>query len=82
MENKRQRNKEIQTFQLNHIKEKKEKEIKKKEKDKTINSDTEKMLKKKSEYMEYLLWWVDIYRKQGKDITPLMIEINIEEEII
>ena len=47
MENKRQRNKEIQTFQLNHIKEKKEKEIKKKEKDKTINSDTEKMLKKK-----------------------------------
>ena len=26
--------------------------------------------------MEYLLWWVDIYRKQRKDITPLMIEIN------
>ena len=35
------------------------------------------MLKnEKDEYMEYVMGWVDIYRKQGKDITPLMIEIN------
>ena len=35
------------------------------------------MLKKeKDEYMEYVLGWVDIYKQQGKDITPLMIEIN------
>ena len=26
--------------------------------------------------MEYVLGWVEIYRQQGKDITPLMIEIN------
>ena len=62
---------------LKKIKEKKDKEIIKKEKDKTISDDTEKMLKnEKDEYMEYVLGWVDIYRKQGKDITPLMIEIN------
>ena len=62
---------------MNQIKEKKEKEINKKEKEKTISDDTYKMLKKeKDEYMEYVLGWVDIYRQQGKDITPLMIEIN------
>ena len=55
----------------------KDKELGKKEKDKMISDDTEKMLKKeKDEYMEYVLGWVDIYKKQGKDITPLMIEIN------
>ena len=26
--------------------------------------------------MEYTLGWVDIYRQQGKDTTPLIIEIN------
>ena len=52
-------------------------EIGKKEKNQAISDDTEKMLKKeKDEYMEYVLGWVDIYKKQGKDITPLMIEIN------
>ena len=76
-EEKRKRNKEIQSYQLNQIKEKKDKEIVKKEKDKIISKDTEKMLKKeKDEYMEYVLGWVDIYRQQGKDITPLMVEIN------
>ena len=75
--NKFQRNKEIQNFQLNQIKEKKNKEIIKKEKDKNIFEDTTKMLKKeKDEYMEYVLGWVEIYKQQGKDITPLMIEIN------
>ena len=59
------------------MKEKKDKEIGKKEKNQAISDDTEKMLKKeKDEYMEYVLGWVDIYKKQGKDITPLMIEIN------
>ena len=77
MDNKRKRNKEIQTYQLNQIKEKKDKEVIKKEKEKNIYENTEKMLKnEKDEYMEYVLGWVDIYRKQGKDITPLMIEIN------
>ena len=76
-QNKRQRNKETQIYQLNQMKEKKDKELGKKEKDKMISDDTEKMLKKeKDEYMEYVLGWVDIYKKQGKDITPLMIEIN------
>ena len=75
--NKFQRNKEIQSFQLNQIKEKKNKEIIKKEKDKNICENTAKMLKKeKDEYMEYVLGWVEIYKQQGKDITPLMIEIN------
>ena len=75
--NKFQRNKEIQNFQLNQIKEKKNKEIVKKEKEKNICEDTTKMLKKeKDEYMEYVLGWVEIYKQQGKDITPLMIEIN------
>ena len=75
--NKFQRNKEIQNFQLNQIKEKKNKEIIKKEKEKNICEDTTKMLKKeKDEYMEYVLGWVEIYKQQGKDITPLMIEIN------
>ena len=76
-ENKRKRNKEIQIYQLGQMKEKKDKQIGKKEKDQAISDDTEKMLKKeKDEYMEYVLGWVDIYKKQGKDITPLMIEIN------
>ena len=62
---------------MNQIKEKKSNEIKKKDKDNVISKDTDKMLKKeKDEYMEYVLGWVDIYKKQGKDITPLMIEIN------
>ena len=75
--NKFQRNKEIQNFQLNQIKEKKNKEIIKREKEKNICEDTTKMLKKeKDEYMEYVLGWVEIYKQQGKDITPLMIEIN------
>ena len=75
--NKYQRNKEIETYQLNQIKDKKNKEILKKEKERNINENTSKMLKKeKDEYMEYVLGWVDIYRQQGKDITPLMIEIN------
>ena len=75
--NKFQRNKEIQNFQLNQVKEKKNKEIIKKEKEKNICEDTTKMLKKeKDEYMEYVLGWVEIYKQQGKDITPLMIEIN------
>ena len=26
--------------------------------------------------MEYVLGWVEIYKQQGKDVTPLMIEIN------
>ena len=48
-----------------------------KEKEKDINENTAKMLKKeKDEYMEYVLGWVEIYKQQGKDITPLMIEIN------
>ena len=77
MENKRKRNKEIQNYQLNQIKEKKDKEIIRKEKDKNISEETAKMIKnEKDEYMEYVLGWVDIYKKQGKDITPLMIEIN------
>ena len=76
-QNKFQRNKEIQNFQLNQIKDKKNKEIIKKEKEKDINENTAKMLKKeKDEYMEYVLGWVEIYKQQGKDITPLMIEIN------
>ena len=75
--NKFQRNKEIQNFQLNQVKEKKNKEIIKKEKEKDINENTAKMLKReKDEYMEYVLGWVEIYKQQGKDITPLMIEIN------
>ena len=75
--NKYQRNKEIETYQLNQIKDKKNKELLKKEKERNINENTSKMLKKeKDEYMEYVLGWVDIYKKQGKDITPLMIEIN------
>ena len=75
--NKFQRNKEIQNFQLNQVKEKKDKEIVMKEKEKDINESTAKMLKKeKDEYMEYVLGWVEIYKQQGKDITPLMIEIN------
>ena len=75
--NKYQRNKEIETYQLNQIKDKKNKELLKKEKERNINENTSKMLKKeKDEYMEYVLGWVDIYRQQGKDITPLMIEIN------
>ena len=75
--NKYQRNKEIESYQLNQIKDKKNKELLKKEKERNINENTSKMLKKeKDEYMEYVLGWVDIYRQQGKDITPLMIEIN------
>ena len=76
-QNKFQRNKEIQNYQLNQIKDKKNKEIIKKEKEKDICENTSKMLKKeKDEYMEYVLGWVEIYKQQGKDITPLMIEIN------
>ena len=76
-QNKFQRNKEIQNYQLNQMKDKKNKEIIRKEKEKDINETTAKMLKKeKDEYMEYVLGWVEIYRQQGKDITPLMIEIN------
>ena len=26
--------------------------------------------------MKYILGWIDIYRKQRKDIIPFMIEIN------
>ena len=75
--NKFQRNKEIQNYQVNQMKDKKNKEIIRKEKEKNINEETAKMLKKeKDEYMEYVLGWVEIYRQQGKDITPLMIEIN------
>ena len=75
--NKYQRNKEIQNYQVNQMKDKKNKEITRKEKEKNINEETAKMLKKeKDEYMEYVLGWVEIYRQQGKDITPLMIEIN------
>ena len=75
--NKFLRNKEIQNFQLNQVKEKKNNEIIKKEKEKDINENTAKMLKReKDEYMEYVLGWVEIYKQQGKDITPLMIEIN------
>ena len=75
--NKYQRNKEIQNYQVNQMKDKKNKEIIRKEKEKNINEETAKMLKKeKDEYMEYVLGWVEIYRQQGKDITPLMIEIN------
>ena len=75
--NKFQRNKEIQNYQVNQMKDKKNKEIIRKEKEKNINEETAKMLKKeKDEYMEYVLGWVEIYKQQGKDITPLMIEIN------
>ena len=73
----RNRNKEIQKYQLNQIKEKKDQNLIDKERDKNICYDTNKLLKdEKDEYMEYVLGWVDIYKKQGKDITPLMIEIN------
>ena len=37
-----------------------------KEKEKNINENTAKMLKKeKDEYMEYVLGWVEIYKQQG-----------------
>ena len=62
---------------MNQVQEKKNKEIIRKEKEKDIFENTAKMLKKeKDEYMEYVLGWVEIYKQQGKDITPLMIEIN------
>ena len=71
------RNKDLQKYHINQINEHKKKEEIEKNKKKGIQEKTRNIIKdERDDYMEYVLGWVDKYQKEGKDITPLIIEIN------
>ena len=73
----RQRNKEVQQYQLQQMKDKKMRATQDFEKRNEIAIQTQKLLKDEhDDYFEYVTGWINEYQKQGKDITPLLLELK------
>ena len=73
----KKRNKELAEFQKSQYAEKKKKAVDEFKKITDRAYVTEKMIKdEEDDYMEYVMRWVEQYKKEGKDIKPLIIEIN------
>ena len=73
----RNRNKEVAMFQIKQMNDKKDKAIKVKEHDVELAKTTKVLLKDEhDDYFEYVNEWIKEYQKQGKDITPLLLEIK------
>jgi hypothetical protein len=73
----KKRNKELAEFQKSQFAEKKKKAVDEFKKITDRAYLTEKMIKdEEDDYMEYVMRWVEQYKKEGKDIKPLIIEIN------
>ena len=73
----RNRNKEVAMFQIKQMNDKKDKAMKIKEHDVELAKTTKVLLKDEhDDYFEYVNEWIKEYQKQGKDITPLLLEIK------
>ena len=73
----KKRNKELAEFQKSQFAEKKKKAVDEFRKITDRAYVTEKMIKdEEDDYMEYVMRWVEQYKREGKDIKPLIIEIN------
>ena len=73
----KKRNKELAEFQRSQYAEKKKKAVDEFRKITDRAYVTEKMIKdEEDDYMEYVMRWVEQYKREGKDIKPLIIEIN------
>jgi hypothetical protein len=73
----RNRNKEVAMFQIKQMNDKKDKAMKIKEHDVQLAKTTKVLLKDEhDDYFEYVNEWIKEYQKQGKDITPLLLEIK------
>ena len=73
----KKRNKELAEFQKSQYAEKKKKAVDEFRKITDRAHVTEKMIKdEEDDYMEYVMRWVEQYKREGKDIKPLIIEIN------
>ena len=73
----KKRNKELAEFQKSQYAEKKKKAVDEFKKITDRAYVTEKMIKdEEDDYMEYVMRWVEQYKREGKDIKPLIIEIN------
>ena len=73
----KKRNKELAEFQRSQYAEKKKKAVDEFRKITDRAYATEKMIKdEEDDYMEYVMRWVEQYKREGKDIKPLIIEIN------
>ena len=73
----KKRNKELAEFQKSQFAEKKKKAVDEFKKITDRAYLTEKMIKdEEDDYMEYVMWWVEQYKREGKDIKALITEIN------
>lgn len=76
-QNIRKKNVELKQYQKMQIEDKANIENYYKDKDKDICDATKQMLQnEKDDYMRYVMAWVEKYKQEGKDIRPLIIQIN------
>lgn len=73
----RQRNKEVAQYQLKQAADKKQKAIEQFERRNDLAFQTRQLIKdEQDDYLEYVNEWINEYKKQGKDITPLILELK------